>query len=694
MPYLAANVSVMDYNADPTGTSDSTAAFNQALAAVNASGGGVVSVPEGTFKITPSGSPAVGVTFTGTGSAGYQGVRLVGAGANATTLVKQAAGTLVQLSGPSTSPGTGTTHTRYCSVESIGFNGNGLTGLIFQCYYADNLLFRDVNVANNLDVVLDTAEFWDSRFYNLLVGGCGSATANAATPNMLLRNSAAASGFGNSTDSVNNLYFQGCHWEAFHTGAMWVEQGLGNSAGPYAIFLTDCKMETSVVNGGPHLLVDTNSREVDVKHMYMFSGGFTSGYSTAQDLITYSAQWGTLDDILLSNGGSATVANGITLNAPTTGQTVKAENIHASYTTAPTGGHINFGTTSGNFQVINCQTNTGNTFVGNTPSNVSNSAITGNSTAGLLSVSNSATAAGSNTSTMQIVESNSASRSFGVRVAGDTEMRLYINAQGAAFYGSGAAASDVEFLRAAAGVLGVSKDLLIGSTTDLGDNGVGELKLANAATVPTTSPTGGIVAYSKSGAGYMRDPNGNVFSLMDAAPIGTNVTGALAETIPYYQATTSAAPVSGDLYIQSIFLAAGTTVGHIGFANTTATTAASHWWLVLLDNTYKVQAVTADQTTTNLAATTWYKIATAASYTATYSGRFYLGAMFATSSGSQPTMAAGTAPIAAMITGTSAPTPLFGGLSTTGLTTPGTAGTTVYAAPTAAFTPIYMYAAA
>jgi hypothetical protein len=367
MPYLAANVSVMDYGADPTGIADSTLAFNQALTAVNAAGGGVVSAPAGTFKITPTGSPAVGITFMGI-SQGYQGVRLVGAGASATTLQKAANGTLMQFSGPSSSPGTGSTHTKFCTVESIGFNGNNLTGNIFQCYYCDNILFRDVNVNSNSDIILDSAEFWDSRFYNCVFGGSGSTTANALTPNVLLRCSAAASGFGASTDTTNQIYFHGCRWEAFHTGALWVQQGVGSSSGVNGVFLTDFKMETSQINGGPHILVDTNSREIDFKHGYLFSGGFTGGYSTAQDVIQFSSQFGTLDDILISDGGSATVANGVTVNAPTSNQTVVVENVRATYTTAPTGAHLNFGgTNTGAYKISNVTSNNGTQVAGTVP---------------------------------------------------------------------------------------------------------------------------------------------------------------------------------------------------------------------------------------------------------------------------------------------------------------------------------------
>lgn len=372
MPYLASTVSVMDYGADPTGAADSTSAFNQALAAVNTAGGGVVSVPAGTFLITPSGSPAVGVSFMGTGSAGYQGVRLVGAGPDATILKKNAAGTLVQLSGPSTSPSTGSTHTRFCAVENLGVNGNSLAGSVFQCYYADNLLFREVYVNNNADIVVDSAEFWDSRFYNVVFGGSGSGTANADAPNCYLRNSAASSGFGNSTGSTNMIVFHGCRWEAFLTGAVKVAQGTGGTGGPNSIFLTDCKMETSVVNGSSsanqasHLIVDTNSRGVYVKHLYAFSGGFDTGYSTAVDMVNFSPQSGTLDDVLLSSGGSATVANGITVNAPTLGETVTVENITGTWTTNPTGALVNYGGSAAGTLTVENYSATGGTLVAGT----------------------------------------------------------------------------------------------------------------------------------------------------------------------------------------------------------------------------------------------------------------------------------------------------------------------------------------
>lgn len=694
MPYLAANVSVMDYNADPTGVSDSTAAFNEAALAVSNAGHGVVSIPEGTFTITPVSSTSAGIVLNN-GTSGYYGVRFIGAGEDATMIQRTAAGPIFSMSGPATDT-TGVTHCRWCSLENLTLNGENFTGTLIQTYYADNLEFRDVQFENSNGAGLDTAECWDSRYYNCLWDNCGSTTANTVAPALWLRNTAASSGFGFSGDTVNNIYFFGCRWEQCLSGSIRVERGVGTNTGqPYSLYFVSGKTETAVVNGNASIFVDTTARDIHFENFHCFQGGFQAGYSTAQDVITFGPQFGSLRDVLVFNStASACIANGVTLNAPLANSYVIAESVRGSYTggATPTGAHISFGTSTGNFRVMDCQADNGTQYGGTVPGSASEFIITNGNAAGTFTIKNSTAVTSANEADLVVIGASTSSNAFGVQVAGDTDLRFVQNTKGDATYGGGTS-QDYISLRATTGVHAFSKSLQVGSITDIGSNAVGAFKYANATTVPTTNPTGGIVSYATSGAGYLRDPSGNVFSLMDATPIGTNVTGALAETIPYYQATTSAAPISGDLYIQSIFLAAGTVVGHIGFANTTATTAASHWWLVLLDNTYTVRAITADQTTTNLAATTWYKIATAASYTATYSGRYYLGAMFATSSGSQPTVAAGTAPIAAMITGTSAPTPLFGGLSSTGLTTPGTAGTTVYAAPTAAFTPIYMYAA-
>jgi len=356
------NVKNSAYGAKVDGTTDDTAAVQGALNALATFGGGTVVIPAGTCVLTPTGSPALALSIP-------SNTRLAGAGRTATILKKAANGTLISMSGPS-SDLTGATHCRFSSLENLTLHGNSLTGLLVQAYYADNLVFRDVRWLNNADVCLDTAEFWDNRFYNCLWDSCGSASANATVPNVWLRSSAAASGFGYSTDVLNQAYFQGCRFENFTTGAVRIERGPGGGISqPNGVYFVECKFETSSLNGSSHLFVDTPCRDINLKACYFYSGGFHSGYSTAQDVISFSPQFGTLDDVLVFNASaSACVANGVTVNSATANRNVVLRNVHGSYpSAAPTGAHIRFGTQTGGILTDNCTTDNGALYSGTTP---------------------------------------------------------------------------------------------------------------------------------------------------------------------------------------------------------------------------------------------------------------------------------------------------------------------------------------
>ena len=379
MAYLVGYPTPQDYGAVGNGTTDDTAAINSAISAVQAAGGGSLYFPPATYAVTPVSSTSAAIKLNN-GTTGYNGVRLIGSSSGGSHLKKLAAGPILALAGPSTDT-TGATHCKYCSVENLYLDGNGLTGTMLQCYYADDLLFRDVHFVNNADVVLDSAEFWDSRFYNCVWDSCGSATANATAPNVWLRDSAAASGFGASTDTVNQIYFHGCRWEAFHTGAVRIEQGVSNSGQPSSVFFTDCKMESVVINGGPHLYVDANCMGIEAKHLYCYCGGFNGGYSTAQDVIVFGPQFGTLDDVFIFNASAtACIADGVTVNAPLSTGTVALRNIRGKYNTAPTGSHINFGTMTGAVLVDNCSSDSGAQFGGSTPSLAGEAAVVSSTT--------------------------------------------------------------------------------------------------------------------------------------------------------------------------------------------------------------------------------------------------------------------------------------------------------------------------
>lgn len=185
---------------------------------------------------------------------------------------------------------------------------------------------------------------------------------------------------------------------------------------------------------------------------------------------------------------------------------------------------------------------------------------------------------------------------------------------------------------------------------------------------------------------------GTDLNALAASPVAAPVPGSLAQTAIWYTCTSASTPTSGTLYLMCITLGAGQSVGHIGFCTgATAASGPTHWWANLLDQGRVQQAHSADQTSTALPASMWQNLAMVTPYTATYSGLFYVGLTVVTST-TQPTILtpSGT-PDGQFVTGTNAPTPLPGGLSSTGLTTPGTDGTTQYANPTAAGPVFFMY---
>jgi len=75
----------------------------------------------------------------------------------------------------------------------------------------------------------------------------------------------------------------------------------------------------------------------------------------------------------------------------------------------------------------------------------------------------------------------------------------------------------------------VPQNLLVGGTTALGDGGVGEIALANAATVPAGNPTGGIVLYSLGGVLTYKNPQG-LLQTLTGSQGGLTTTTTIANT--------------------------------------------------------------------------------------------------------------------------------------------------------------------
>ncbi|MFI1814847.1 glycosyl hydrolase family 28-related protein [Streptomyces sp. NPDC020422] len=331
------------------GSADDTAAIQRALDAAAAAGGGTVYFPAGKYLVKPAGgAPALAVKGDGT--------RLTGAGAKAAMLVKGGDGILLRMSGTGAAYSTGATHRRYCSVENLGFNGNGKTGLLLELYYNNNSYFRDVFMTSNRDMCVDAVEFWDSRFYNLVIEDCTGTTGSTTQPNIWLRNASSATdgAWGHSKDNINQIHFIGCRLEAFGTGALWIGQGAVTTNNPNGIYITDCKFETSRMQGGPHLKTDAGCRHVYATNIYCYAGDFAAGTpATARNIISWAASSSALENVVIANRDRATINAGVALYSGP-GSTAVLRNVVGMYTTAPTGTHIYYEQSStGDFRVEN-----------------------------------------------------------------------------------------------------------------------------------------------------------------------------------------------------------------------------------------------------------------------------------------------------------------------------------------------------
>jgi hypothetical protein len=103
---------------------------------------------------------------------------------------------------------------------------------------------------------------------------------------------------------------------------------------------------------------------------------------------------------------------------------------------------------------------------------------------------------------------------YEAEVSGDSINRLVIRVDGSHEFGSGAGARDAFMGRSAAQAMYIYPNLVVGGQTSLGDNGVGELQLKNAGTVPSSNPSGGGILYAKQGVPQWRDPQGQLLQMV------------------------------------------------------------------------------------------------------------------------------------------------------------------------------------
>jgi hypothetical protein len=171
------------------------------------------------------------------------------------------------------------------------------------------------------------------------------------------------------------------------------------------------------------------------------------------------------------------------------------------------------------------------------------------------------------------------------------------------------------------------------------------------------------------------------------ATSGGSPSGCIAQTVPWWFTNGSGiAATSGTLYLHAVTLAAGKPVSNLTFAvGSTGGLTLTHGWYALLNSALLQVAHTADQTSGNLASATAVTKGLVTPYTPAVTALYYIGYVIVAST--QPTFC-GTSNTEGGSFFTIFPS---SGASSTGLTTPGTDGTTSYAAITAAGSPVYGY---
>lgn len=153
-----------------------------------------------------------------------------------------------------------------------------------------------------------------------------------------------------------------------------------------------------------------------------------------------------------------------------------------------------------------------NKTLGTTPFTGPVSASAASSTGEVWQVTNT-TAAPSNPNGV-IWNNSSTDAAFGIRVTGDTKSRLESDSSGKLKWGpGGASSSDTNFYRNTAGELKTDESLTVTANLTMGGaqllaGGSGVTGVNNAATTPTTTPSGGYVSYAKNGFMKFRGADG------------------------------------------------------------------------------------------------------------------------------------------------------------------------------------------
>lgn len=155
-------------------------------------------------------------------------------------------------------------------------------------------------------------------------------------------------GFGWSGDNNNALVYDGCHWEDNVSGAIWITDGIDNTATPNGIKIVNTKIEEDGIGyAAPQVQVDDACGGILVDGLDMYMGGFLDAFDTPVIAMQLHSNYGDYNNINLTSGEVTCVSTGI----DSAGHPNKFLNLFEYWPVTPTVAGFNGGSGSENILI-------------------------------------------------------------------------------------------------------------------------------------------------------------------------------------------------------------------------------------------------------------------------------------------------------------------------------------------------------
>ena len=275
---------VIMYGADPTGTSDSLAAFQAARDAAknSARGAGVVYLPAGIYKLSDTFQIGDGTSTT---ISTYHGIKIVGAGGNRLTATSTgdsvritwsgaASGTMIKFAGP-----IGGVGIENVLIDCDNGASDAATGI--SVVHAEGFVCKNVQILNNSGVAFDVDSFDASTFTGQTVFNGG----NTGLVDNLFINTSTNGASGVRLGANGNI----AQWSFL--GGRWRLDGTTGSSSiilQFADHNTFLGVTTQAATG---LTVKPTAAHPDYPHNNIFYGSSINGSTSAVSIDNSAATW-------------------------------------------------------------------------------------------------------------------------------------------------------------------------------------------------------------------------------------------------------------------------------------------------------------------------------------------------------------------------------------------------------------------